>query len=110
MRALRARDRAVRATLERQPSSSRLQQDRRLRANRLALEAVGSVNSVLPAIAAMAGLTSPPYMLFEIVCFDILPVPLVGLVCSTRMVGALYDVVLLYDVLLALRGALVLVE
>lgn len=72
--ALRAKDREVIATLERQHQGFRMRRDRRQRSIRLALEAVDSTNSVMPALASMAGLSTPPYLLFKMVGFDILHV------------------------------------
>lgn len=91
VRALRACDRAAIATLERQHQGFRFRWDRRFRERRLALEAVDSTNSVLPAIAAMAGLSIPPYMLFKTVGFDILHVRFVVVVCSALLTSALYN-------------------
>lgn len=72
--ALQAPDRAVIATLERQLRGFRMRIDRRQRAVRLALEAVDSTTSIVPALASMAGLSTPPYLLFNMVSFDILHV------------------------------------
>lgn len=69
-------ERDVISTLERQHQGFRLRRDRRQRSVRLALEAFGSTNSVMPALASMAGLSTPPYLLFKIVGFDILHVRL----------------------------------
>lgn len=91
VRALRARDRAAIATLERQHQGFRFRRDKRFRESRLALEAVDSTNSVLPAIAAMAGLITPPYMLFKTVGFDTLHVRFVVIVCSALLIFALYN-------------------
>lgn len=77
--ALSAKDREVIATLERQHQGFRMRRDRRQRAVRLALEAVDSTNSVMPALASMAGLSTPPYLLFKMVGFDILHVRLLSL-------------------------------
>lgn len=80
-RALQANDREVIATLERQHQGFRLRRDRSQRALRLALEAVDSSTSVMPALASMAGLSTPPYLLFKMISFDILHVR------SSREVG-----------------------
>lgn len=72
--ALQARDRAVIATLERQHQGFRMRRDRHQRALRRALEAVDSTTSVIPALASMAGLSTHPYLLFNMVAFDILHV------------------------------------
>lgn len=72
--ALCAKDREVIATLERQHEGFRMRRDRRHRSVRLALEAVDSTNSVMPAFASMAGLSTPPYLLFKMIGFDILHV------------------------------------
>lgn len=73
-RALRASERAVVSTLEREHQGFTLRRDRRNRTLRLALEAVDSTTSVVPALASMAGLSTPPYLLFKMVSFDILHV------------------------------------
>lgn len=73
-RALRAGERAVVSTLERDHQGFTLRRDRRNRSLRLALEAVDSTTSVVPALASMAGLSTPPYLLFKMVSFDILHV------------------------------------
>lgn len=72
--ALRARERGVVATLERELDGFRCRRDNRMRQRRLALEAVDSSNSLPPALACMAGLSSPPYLLFNMIGFDILHV------------------------------------
>lgn len=72
--ALRARDRAVISTLERQIEGFRCRRDKRMRQRRLALEAVDSSTSVPPALACMAGLSTAPYLLFNMIGFDILHV------------------------------------
>lgn len=74
VQALESQDRAVIATLERQHEGFRLRRDGRSRSDRLALEAVDSSTSVLPAIASMTVLSTPPYLLFKIIGFDILHV------------------------------------
>lgn len=72
--ALRARDRAVTSTLERQIMGFRRLRDKRMRHRRLALEAVDISTSVLPALACMAGQSTAPYLLFNMIGLDILHV------------------------------------
>lgn len=72
--ALRARQRGVVVTLERELEGFRCRRDNRMRQRRLALEAVDSTTSLPPALACMAGLSSPPYLLFNMIGFDILHV------------------------------------
>lgn len=74
LQALRARERGVVVTLERELEGFRCRRDNRMSQRRLALEAVDSATSLPPALACMAGLSSPPYLLFNMIGFDILHV------------------------------------
>ncbi|KAK1866489.1 hypothetical protein I4F81_009007 [Pyropia yezoensis] len=80
--ALDAAGRDVVETLERQLEASGHRQHGRSRARREDLEAVDSLTGFVPALAAMEGLSTSPYLLYKMIGFDALHVLDLGV---TRM-------------------------
>lgn len=72
--ALNAHSREVVAGLHRQLESFELRQQGRDRGRRLYLEAQDSSNGFVPALSAMAGLSTTPYLLYSMIGFDMLHV------------------------------------
>lgn len=72
--ALDADERDVVETLERQLEVSGHRQHDREPQRRETLEAVDSLTGFVPALAAMAGLSTPPYLLYKMIGFDALHV------------------------------------
>lgn len=76
--ALGAEERDVVQMLERQLEASGHRQHDRERERRETLEAVDSLTGFVPALAAMSGLSTPPYLLYKMIGFDALHVRLPG--------------------------------
>lgn len=72
--ALTARDRDAVALLEHQMEASRHRVLERLAARRSHLEKLHSMHSIVPALAAMAGLSSASFLMYNVVGFDALHV------------------------------------
>jgi len=72
--ALIAEDRDVLQTLEKHLEASELASLGEDRPRRVALESQESINSAIPALAALAGLSTPPLLLYKMVGFDVLHV------------------------------------
>jgi len=83
--ALNAAEREVVPTLERHLEAASHYHARRERQRRLKLERYDSLNSAVPALAAMAGLGTTPHLLYKMVGFDVLHVRLSGSCLSTRV-------------------------
>lgn len=80
------------SVLQDQLEASRLLVQKRLTARREYLERLHSVHSVVPALAGMAGLSSEPFFMYQVIGFDTLHVryavlrPLPGNVLCLRPV------------------------
>lgn len=92
--ALDANQRDVVEMLERQMEASGHRQHNRERERRETLEALDSLTGFVPALAAMAGLSTSPYLLYKMIGFDALHVrsyaegtPLVFWVCMDPIRG-----------------------
>lgn len=72
--ALDANERDVVEMLERQLEASGHRQHNRERERRETLEALDSLTGFVPALAAMAGLSTTPYLLYKMIGFDALHV------------------------------------
>jgi len=72
--ALTADDRIVVDSLDNQVEAVEHHRRQRLKKRRVALEAVGSTSSSVPALAGTAGLGTPPRFLYRMIGFDILHV------------------------------------
>lgn len=72
--AVTAEERVVIDSLPGQLEAAEHLQRSRQRRRRVALEAVGSMTSFVPALAGMAGLTTEPLLLYKMIGFDILHV------------------------------------
>ncbi|KAK1865695.1 hypothetical protein I4F81_008221 [Pyropia yezoensis] len=70
--ALTFKQRTLLNTLHKQLQAFGLLQQGRERQRRLQMEKAVSMNSYLPALAAMAGLTTAPFLLYKIIGFDVL--------------------------------------
>lgn len=71
--------------LENQLEASRLRVQHRLSERRNHLERLHSMRSTVPALAGMAGLSSAPFLMYQVVGFDALHVRI--LICSWREGG-----------------------
>jgi len=74
--ALQSADREVIRTLERQVEASALKANGADRPRRSHLESLDSIQCHVPALAAMAGMATPPHWLYKMVGFDVLHVSL----------------------------------
>lgn len=83
--ALRARKRCAVSVVERQLEAHGHLTKGREKRRRLKIEREWSVNSQPPAVAAMAGLCTPPFLLCNIVAIDVLHVRL--LLCPSRFLS-----------------------
>lgn len=72
--ALDAKDRCPVFVVERQLEAYEHRKHRREKRRRLHIEREWSINSQPPALAAMAGLCTPPFLLCKIVAIDVLHV------------------------------------
>ena len=81
--ALTAEDRIVVDSLDNQVEAVEHHRRQRLKKRRVALEAVSSTSSLVPALAGTAGLGTPPRFLYRMIGFDILHVR--SRVCHTRL-------------------------
>lgn len=77
--ALTARERNVVETLERQLEVSFLRQHNIERQRMETLQADHSLTGFVPALAGMAGLSTPPYLLYKMIGFDALHVRFLGM-------------------------------
>lgn len=76
--ALTATDRDVVQSLEKQLEAAELFHSGDDRRRRLVIEGHESINSAIPALASLAGLSTPPLLLYKMVGFDVLHVLDVG--------------------------------
>jgi len=72
--AVTASDRVPIDALPNQLEAAEHLQRSRMRPRRVALEAIGSMTSFVPALAGMAGLATEPFLLYKMIGFDILHV------------------------------------
>jgi len=85
---LTADDRIVVDSLDNQVEAVEHHRRQRLKRRRVALEAVGSTSSSVPALAGTAGLGTPPRFLYRMIGFDILHVCFLALLSLRLSYGA----------------------
>ena len=73
---LTAEERDVLQTLEKHLEATELANFGEDRPRRVALESQESINSAIPSLASFAGLSTPPFLLYKMVGFDVLHVSL----------------------------------
>lgn len=91
--ALRSRDRAPLATLQRQYDAAMCRRRPGMKRRAAALEAMDCSAGAVPALGGMAGLCTPPYLLYKMIGLDVLHVRYLSLSCRmlNRLLAALHS-------------------